>query len=257
MSLVPAHGGGEGGENGGGMHGWQADSRVLLVEDDDLLRESLSERLGSHGFLMETALNGEEALERAGSERFDLILLDVRLPDLDGRQVCRRMRDSGMQTPVIMLTAAASDTDAIQGLDSGANDYITKPFRVPVLLAHMRAHLRQHEMTEDAEFDVGPFRYRPSAKVLVGTDGGRIRLTEKENGLLKCLLRADRPVSRSDLLDEIWGYHPSVASHTLETHIYRLRRKMEVGRRNPRLLVTEDGGYRLLRTPVPSKDCMP
>jgi DNA-binding response OmpR family regulator len=223
--------------------------RILVVDDDDDLRGQLVEQLGLYGeFEVEQCANGTAGLDRAKAGDFDLVLLDVGLPDLDGREVCRLMRRAGVSAPVIMLTAAASDADTILGLDSGANDYITKPFRLGVLLARVRAQLRQHEQSEDATFSIGPYNFRPSAKMLVEREGNRkIRLTEKETAILKYLYRAgDQAVGRETLLGEVWGYNAGVTTHTLETHVYRLRQKIEKNPSEAEILVTEAGGYKLV-----------
>ena len=145
-----------------------------------------------------------------------------------------------------MLTGHTSDADAILGLDSGANDYVTKPFKFPVLLARVRAQLRQHEHSEDAVFKLGPYLFRPATKSLVTEDKTKILLTEKETNILKFLYRAQtNVVPRDTLLKEVWGYNAAVMTHTLETHIYRLRQKIEPDPTNARLLLTEAGGYRL------------
>ena len=223
--------------------------RVLLVEDDDALRESLSEQLNMHEeFQTTSASNGSEALEEVKGEHYDLILLDIGLPDLDGREVCRMMRRAGVKCPIIMLTGADSDADTILGLESGANDYITKPFKMGVLVARIRAQLRQHEQSEDAVFNIGPYVFRPSAKLLTEEEQGqKVRLTEKETSILKYLYRAgSKVVSRDTLLSEVWGYNTGVTTHTLETHIYRLRQKIEQNPSEAEILVTEPGGYRLV-----------
>jgi DNA-binding response OmpR family regulator len=167
---------------------------------------------------------------------------------MDGRELCRLLRRAGVRAPIIMLTAAGTDADAILGLDSGANDYITKPFRLAVLLARIRAQLRQHEQTEDASFAIGPYMFRPAAKLLLNESSGKkIRLTEKETAILKYLYRAgDQAVSREQLLGEVWGYNAGVTTHTLETHVYRLRQKIERDPSNAEILVTESGGYKLV-----------
>ncbi len=222
---------------------------VLLVDDDAILRQSLAEQLRLHDeFTTAEAGSAAEALEKATTERFDVILLDVGLPDMDGRECCRTMRRAGVRTPVIMLTAQDSDADTILGLDAGANDYVTKPFRFGVLLARLRAQLRQHEQSEDAVFTIGPYSFRPGAKMLVENGSGRkIRLTEKEASILKYLYRAgDRPIGREQLLGEVWGYNAGVTTHTLETHVYRLRQKIERDPSHAVILVTEPGGYRLV-----------
>ncbi len=222
--------------------------RVLLVDDDMALRQSLAEQLSLHEeFEIEEAVSGADALDRVKGQRFDLVLLDIGLPDMDGREVCKVMRRVGYKMPIIMLTAADTDADTILGLESGANDYITKPFRLGVLLARMRSQLRQHEQSEDAVFSIGRYTFRPSAKLLHDVEADKkVRLTEKETAILKYLYRSgDKVVARDVLLDEVWGYNAGVATHTLETHIYRLRQKIEANPYEVRLLVNEKGGYRL------------
>lgn len=223
---------------------------ILLVDDDDDLRGALAEQLRlTDEFSTSEASWGTDGVAQAKEGDFDLILLDIGLPDLDGREVCRLMRKSGVKVPIILLTAANTDSDTILGLESGANDYVSKPFNTGVLLARMRAQLRQFEQSEDAVFRVGPYIFRPSQKVLVrdGDDDAKIRLTEKETEILKYLYRAEKPVSRDVLLDEVWGYNAGVTTHTLETHIYRLRQKIESDPSNAVILVTESGGYRLVK----------
>jgi DNA-binding response OmpR family regulator len=221
--------------------------RILLIDDDEDLREALSEQLAmTEEFEVLPAATGAEGLESAKAGRFDLIVLDVGLPDFDGREVCRLLRKSGVRCPVVMLTGHTSDSDTILGLESGANDYVAKPFRFAVLLARLRAQLRQHEQSEDAEFSIGPYAFRPAQKSLQDKEGRRIRLTEKETNILKYLYRAGpRVVTRDVLLHEVWGYNAEVTTHTLETHIYRLRQKIEPDPGATQLLVTESGGYRL------------
>ena len=223
--------------------------RILLVDDDDLFRQSLAEQLSVYEeFETAEANSGAAGLAEAKAERYDAILLDVGLPDHDGREICRLMRRAGVKAPVIMLTAADSDADTILGLEAGANDYVTKPFRLGVLLARLRAQLRTHEQTEDAVFAVGPYSFRPAAKLLVDQERNRkVRLTEKETAILKYLYRAGpQVVGRDVLLDEVWGYNAGVTTHTLETHVYRLRQKIEPDPSKATILVTEPGGYRLV-----------
>jgi len=222
--------------------------KILLVDDDQPLRETLREQLElTEGFATVEAGTGVDGLETAKAEHFDMILLNVGLPDLDGREVCRLMRKSKVAAPIIMLTAAETNADTILGLESGANDYVTKPFRLNILLARIRAHLRQHEQSEDAVFSIGRFTFRPRAKLLLDEGANdKVRLTEKETAILKYLYRAgDKVVARDVLLSEVWGYNAGVTTHTLETHIYRLRQKIERDPTGAELLVTEPGGYRL------------
>ena len=223
--------------------------KILLVDDDEALRESLSEQLRLHeDFITVEASTGTEAMNLAKHEHFDAILLDVGLPDMDGREVCRLMRRNGIKSPILMLTAAQTDADTILGLDSGANDYVVKPFRLSVLLARLRAQFRQHEQSEDAVFTIGPYTFRPSAKVLIhGETKKKVLLTDKETSILKFLYRSgSNVVGHETLLRDVWGYNARVTTHTLETHVYRLRQKIEADPHNAELLVTEPDGYRLV-----------
>ena len=226
-----------------------ASKKVLIVDDDVTLCESLCEQLQLHEeFETVVSPTARDALEQAKNQYFDAVLLDVGLPDMDGRETCRLMRRAGVKVPIVMLTGADSDADTILGLDAGANDYITKPFRLGVLLARLRAHLRQHEQSEDAGFTIGPYTFQPSGKLLLEeATQKKVRLTEKETSILKYLFRSgDRPVNRDTLLGEVWGYNAGVTTHTLETHVYRLRQKIELDPSNAEILVTEPGGYRLV-----------
>lgn len=223
---------------------------ILIVDDDQALRATLAEQLSVDGeFVAVEASCVREAEECLGVKdaRFDAVILDVGLPDGDGRDYCARLRRNGLKVPIIMLTGSGDEGDVVRGLDSGANDYIAKPFKLAVLLARLRAQLRIFENSEDAVFVIGPYTFRPSAKLLQEpAKNRRIRLTEKEAAILKFLYRAGtRPVARQILLNEVWGYNAAVTTHTLETHIYRLRQKIEPDPSNARLLVTEGGGYRL------------
>ncbi|MEM9716308.1 MAG: response regulator transcription factor [Pseudomonadota bacterium] len=222
--------------------------KVLMVDDDADLRAALADQLIlSDEFDVFEAEDGASGLARSKEQIYDLIILDVGLPDMDGRELCRLMRKQGVKSPVVMLTGHDTDADTILGLDAGANDYVAKPFKFPVLLARLRAQLRQHEQSEDAVFTLGPYTFKPAAKLLTDENEKKIRLTEKETNILKYLYRAqDGVVPRDVLLHEVWGYNAGVTTHTLETHIYRLRQKIEPEPGNARLLVTESGGYRLV-----------
>ena len=219
---------------------------LLIVDDDQDLRGAIAEQLQTESFQTLEAATAGEGVRMARDGKPDLILLDVDLPDMDGRKACRQMRDNGVSTPVIMLTAADTDEDTVEGLDSGANDYVTKPYKFAVLLARIRAQLRDYEHSEGATFRLGAYEFRPAAKLLVDEKGKKIRLTEKETNILKYLYRAgEKAVSREELLAEVWGYNAGVTTHTLETHVYRLRQKIEPDPANARLLLTEQGGYKL------------
>jgi len=220
---------------------------ILIIDDDADLRDLLAEQLELHQeFAAIVASTASEGIAAAKSGRPDLILLDVDLPDMNGREACRLLRTAGVGAPVIMLTAASGESDTILGLDSGASDYVTKPFKFNVLLARIRAQLRNHEQSEGAVFQIGPYEFQPAVRMLIDGKGRKLRLTDKEANILKYLYRAGaKPVSREELLAEVWGYNAAVTTHTLETHVYRLRQKIEPDPATARLLLTEAGGYRL------------
>jgi DNA-binding response OmpR family regulator len=222
--------------------------KILVVDDDDVLRDSLVEQLSRYEeFELAEDATATTGVARARAEPLDLVIMDVGLPDMDGREAVKLLRKGGFKAPVIMLTGHDAESDTILGLEAGANDYVTKPFRFAVLLARIRAQLRQHEQSEDAVFTIGRYTFRPSAKTLVDDKGQKIRLTEKETSILKFLYRAgEKVVTRDVLLHEVWGYNSGVTTHTLETHIYRLRQKIERDPSKAELLVTEAGGYKLV-----------
>src|SRR3979409_2291542 len=198
--------------------------KILIVDDDNDLREALVEQLSLHEEFEASAVDtGAKGASAAKTNSPDLVLMDVGLPDTDGREVVRSLRKGGFKAPIIMLTGHDTDSDTILGLESGANDYVAKTFRRAVLLGTMRA------------------------EVLTGANARKVRLTEKEPAILRFLYRAGQlPVSRETLLQEVWGYNSGVTTHTLETHIYRLRQKIEKDAANPEILVTEAGGYKLV-----------
>jgi DNA-binding response OmpR family regulator len=222
--------------------------RILIVDDDAELRDALMEQMSLHEEFEAVAVDtGAKGVQAAKADPVDLIIMDVGLPDIDGREAVRILRKNGFKAPIIMLTGHDADSDTILGLEAGANDYVVKPFRFAVLLARVRAQLRQYEASEDAVFTIGPYSFQPSSKLLVAAKGAKIRLTEKETAILRFLFRAgQRPISREVLLQEVWGYNSGVTTHTLETHIYRLRQKIEKDATTPEILVTEAGGYKLV-----------
>ena len=222
---------------------------ILIVEDDETLRNMLTEYLDeTREFVVSTAADLEAADKILANEdaHFDAVILDIGLPDGDGRDYCARLRRQGHSMPIIMLTGAIEETDVVRGLDSGAGDYVAKPFRAAELLARLRAQLRIFDRSEQVVFPVGPYTFRPAKKMLHDSaKNRRIRLTDKETAVLKYLYRSEAAVNRQILMHEVWGYNSTVTTHTLETHIYRLRQKIEADPTNPSLLVTEGGGYRL------------
>jgi DNA-binding response OmpR family regulator len=219
--------------------------RVLWIDDDTLLLEMTIPQLAAKGFHIVAETSAASGLKRCTDDTFSAILLDIGLPDGNGCEVCGALREQGLNTPIIMLTGADGDADTICGLESGANDYIAKPFRLNLLVARLNAQIRQHEKHDDAVFMLGSYLFRPADKLLRSRQGKRIRLSGREVDILKYLCQAGRTVSREELLKEIWGYTIDVDTHTLESHIYRLRKKVEQDRDHLNILVTEPGGYRV------------
>lgn len=220
--------------------------QILLIVDDAALRTALAEQLelrGEFGIVpyAEGAI-GPTAVEVQG---FDVILVDADVRGRTGTRLCQDLRLAGVRTPIILLTAA---NGAPPGPEDGATDHLVKPVKLGQLLARIRIHLRQHERNDEAGLTIGPYTLRPAARLLVDNDraGRQVRLTDKEVAILKYLHRAaNRPVPKEVLLAEVWGYNQGVSTHTLETHIYRLRQKIERDAAQARLLLTESGGYRL------------
>jgi DNA-binding response OmpR family regulator len=221
---------------------------ILVIDDDNDLRQALIEQFdlepGFGGVGAATAAQGFVAAEESKPAA---VVLDVSLPDMDGIEACRKLREQGVKAPIILLTGVSrEEQDQVQGLDAGANDYVLKPFKFSVLLARIRAHLRSHEASEDAVYRIGPYEFRPAMRVLIDAAQKKVRLTDKETSILRYLYRSgEKPVGRDELLREVWGYNANVTTHTLETHIYRLRQKIEPDAQSPKLLITETGGYRL------------
>lgn len=221
---------------------------ILIVDDDDDLRSTLVEQLSMYEeFEVREEDTAAKGVAAARADVVDLLIMDVGLPDMDGREAVKMLRKGGYKAPIIVLTGHDTDSDTILGLEAGANDYVTKPFRFAVLLARIRAQLRQHEQSEDATFTVGPYTFKPSQKLMIDQRGSKIRLTEKEASIIRYLYRAGKSVVKRDtLLEEVWGYNSGVTTHTLETHVYRLRQKIERDPSKAEILVTESGGYRLM-----------
>ncbi len=187
------------------------------------------------------------AIVLARDPRIDAMVIEADLPDEHGAALCARLRNRGLRLPIILVSPHSSEAETIRCLDAGANDYVVKPVRPAELAARLRAQLRAFAVTEDTELAIGPYLFRPASRQLHEPGSSRrIRLTEKETAVLKHLHHAaGAPVGRKALLREVWGYSPNVTTHTVETHIYRLRRKIEPDAARITLLVNEDGGYRL------------
>jgi DNA-binding response OmpR family regulator len=211
--------------------------RVLLVDHDAVLRASLAEQLTRDGpYAVIEAGSAAEAREQAKDGGYALAIIDQNLPDGAGDALARELKAQGFETPVLLLADKAAPP--------AAAEYLEKPFRFADLLARLNQHLSRHAASDDVPVAIGPYLFRPGAKLL--TQGARkVRLTEKETDILKFLHAAGATVGREILLHEVWGYNPAVTTHTLETHIYRLRRKIEENPGEARILVTEGGGYRL------------
>lgn len=223
---------------------------VLVVDGDEAVRRQLVEHLHddpSLEVLEASTLSEARKKITSGDMRVDAVLLNTTLSDGEGISLCAELRQDRVTMPVLMMSASYNEDEIVQGLDAGANDYLQKPLRIREVMARLRAQIRTFEHSDDVLLDVGPYIFRPAHKQLVDPARGcRIHLTEKETAILKYLYRVGhKAVSREVLLDEVWGYNAGVTTHTLETHIYRLRQKIEPDTQHNALVVTEGGGYRL------------
>ena len=221
---------------------------ILIVGADPGLRETLADALESEGaFQVADAASAAEAMARTQlrQQRLDAIIVQAALADGDGTELCIRLRRRGLRVPIIVLSEASGEQDVVRALDAGANDYVVRPFRMAELKARLRAQIREHETSEDAVLTIGPYHFRPGSRSLhEPVENRQIRLTQKEVTILKCLYRATGlPVSRQTLLHEVWSYSAGARTHTVETHIYRLRRKIEPDPARPSVIVNVGGGY--------------
>ena len=221
---------------------------LLIIEDEAPMRTALVETLAAEGYRVRSAADGVAGLELACTETFDLILLDVMMPGLDGFAVCRELRKRGRDMPVLMLTAKGQIDDRVEGLDSGADDYLVKPFSLKELLARVRALLRRHERGQAVPDLIGDRRraidFRRASSPAAGSEHP---LSDKEAGMLRLLAaNPGEAVSREKFLDVVWGYHAYPSTRTIDNFIATLRAKLEIDPANPRHLVTVRGvGYRL------------
>ena len=220
---------------------------VLLLDDDAEFRGMVADSLRAAGFhpTQAATIAEAEALVLRGMVRFEALVLDMNLPDGDGCDLCARLRAARHRMPVLMLAGSNAEHDVVRGLGAGAHDYLAKPVRLPVLVARLRAQLRHHQNSIDAVLTVGRWQFHPAHKVLRDQAGGRIWLTPREVDILRCLLRMNGAVTNQGLMADVWGCNPAVTTHTLDTHIYRLRRKIEAHPRAAQLLLTTRVGYRL------------
>ena len=224
-------------------------ARILIVEDEAAIRSGLVDVFVYHGYEVDFAEHGEEGLSKALSGQFDLILLDVMLPGIDGFEICNRIRARDRQQAVIMLTAKTSDEDIVEGLTLGADDYVSKPFSVTQLLLRVQAVLRRAGIGDTTERE-----FKLQNGLLVDTENlsadGRVAFTRREMDVLQYLYsQSDRPVAREELLIKVWGYanHMEIETRTVDIHIAKLRRKIEQNPSNPECIVTVRGaGYRLM-----------
>jgi two-component system, OmpR family, response regulator MprA len=223
--------------------------RVLVVDDELAVRNSLSRALNLERYHVDLAQDGQEALDRVAGARYDAIVLDVSMPQLDGLEACRRMRAAGDRTPVLMLTARDSVDDRVAGLDAGADDYLVKPFALRELQARLRALLRRIDGPSD-ELRFGDLRLEPATRDVWRADR-RLELSRTEYALLELFLRHPRQVlERSTVFEQVWGYDFGATSNVLGVYMGYLRRKTEAGG-EPRLLHTVRGvGYILREEPA-------
>jgi two-component system alkaline phosphatase synthesis response regulator PhoP len=223
--------------------------RILLVEDDPGLRLTLTHRLDSEGYKVQTAADGEDGLAQATEGGFDLVILDVMLPRKSGFDVCRDLRQRGVGTPVLMLTARHQVVDRVVGLKLGADDYLAKPFEMAELLARVEARLRRRNA---GNLPAALHRFGAVAvdfrKAEVTRDGVAVELSAKEFQLLKYFIaHRGATLSRNELLDEVWGYDAMPTTRTVDVHVAWLRRKLEEEPKHPQLILTIHGlGYKFV-----------
>lgn len=220
--------------------------KILLVEDDPRIAQAVAEALTDQRYVVELATDGELGLAFAESQAFDLIILDVMLPRLDGITLCRKLRNLGLTTPIIMLTARDTSADKVLGLDVGADDYVVKPFDLPEFLARIRALLRRGTVAPSSLLEWEKLTLNPDTYEVV-YDGVSLALTPKEYSLLELLLRhGSRVLSRSTILEQVWAYDDMPAEETIKVHVRSLRQKLKVAGAEDRFIENVYGlGYRL------------
>ena len=224
--------------------------KILIIEDEEDLVKGLILNLADEGYEVDYALDGKEGLGKALKEKPDLILLDIMLPGMNGLEICKELRQNKMDIPIVMLTAKGDEIDKVIGLEIGADDYISKPFSIRELLARVKAHLRRENRggdtvsgvveLESMKIDFGQFK--------IIREEAEIGLTSLEVDVLRYLIAQDgKVVSRDDLLDKIWGYEKFPTTRTIDNHILKLRKKIEIDPNHPRhILTVYGGGYRFV-----------
>lgn len=220
-------------------------AKVLIVEDDLALRRGLVDNFADLGYEVLAAADGEEGLERALSDGPDVLILDIMLPGVNGYEICQTVRREGLEYPIIMLTARGQEQDVVRGLELGADDYVTKPFRVRELLARVRAFLRRHRASDTAVFEFGPCRLDREAHVFT-RDGQPVKLTAKEFQLLEFFLEnPGKALTRTTIMNHVWGNAIIVTRRSVDRCVTTLRAKIEDDPRSPRFIRTiRDVGYR-------------
>ena len=226
-------------------------TRILVIEDEAAIREGLVDVLLFHQYAVECATTGPEGLEKALSGKFDLLLLDIMLPGMDGYEICDRIRAEDRNQPIIMLTAKTSDEEIIQGLKLGADDYVQKPFSIQQLVLRIEAVLRRSKTGKDETRNIRLVGLEvDTANLSAQASEQEISFTRREIDVLSYLAQhTDRPVSREELLLKVWGYAKNldIETRTVDIHIAKIRRKIETDPKNPVSLITIRGaGYRLV-----------
>ncbi|MDH4220712.1 MAG: response regulator transcription factor [Candidatus Aminicenantes bacterium] len=227
-------------------------NRILIIEDDISILKGLKDVLMFKSYEVLTATDGVSGYEAAVDKNPDLIILDIMLPKMDGFTLCKKLRDQGNMAPVLMLTARGEEPDKVQGLDFGADDYVTKPFSLPELLARVRALLRRRPGEETEKKPPDSLKlgnvFLDFRKYEAFKGGVQMSLTPKEFGVLRCLAtRAGDVVTRDELLDEVWGYEKYPTTRTVDNHLAQIRSKIEENPSDPRYLITVHGvGYKLV-----------
>ncbi|MBP6783251.1 MAG: response regulator transcription factor [Verrucomicrobiales bacterium] len=226
--------------------------RLLIVEDDPALLRGVADNFSARGYHVETATDGERGLEKARRLRFDLAILDVMLPRINGYEICRYLRQEGSALPVVFVTAKGEESDVLLGLGLGADDYVRKPFGIRELLARVEAVLRRAETPDhkggepgEDECRFGDFVLDRGSRCLRRIGGDEVELSPKEYGLLNYLCqRAGRALSRDEIMDEVWGYDSRVTSRSIDRFVTNLRKKIETDPDHPHIETIREFGYR-------------